>query len=594
MLMKNVRILLLLGFIFIILIVSINAIFTFQIKEHGDSKLQWVMHTHDIILETKQFLSAMKDTETGQRGYLLTLDKAYLEVYNSGIINAKSSFQRLQTLTKDNPSQQESLKGIHRLMVLKLDELLLTINLANTQAIEIVKQDHGKEYMDKIRASVEKFNQVELSLLKKRQIELEQYRENLLWLIEIISFIVFSILFYFIYTTVKQKNNLSESFQKLKLLQESLENQNMLLQKIIDLAPVRMFWKDMDGVYLGANKQFVEDAQLNDVSQIIGKTDYDMTWKDSAQQFREDDAAVIKSGISQLQYEEELPTEDGGYIYVVTSKVPLRDIHDNIIGILGVYNDITESKLLQKEAKEKDKQLLMQSRMAQMGEMISMIAHQWRQPLSAISATAADLKIKLELETFDLSVQSSLDEFNNYFINSLENMEGYTVSLSNTINDFRNFYKPNKDTQSIKLEDILNKALSIIESSMRSDKIEIITNRDCKQELEVHDGELMHVFINILKNTQDNFNEKNIENPRLIIDVKDTEISFTDNGGGIPEDILEKIFDPYFSTKDEKNGTGLGLYMSKQIVEDHHDGKIDALNTDNGVCFRVNLGESES
>ena len=473
-----------------------------------------------------------------------------------------------------------------------LDELLLTINLANTQAIEIVKQDHGKEYMDKIRASVEKFNQVELSLLKKRQIELEQYRENLLWLIEIISFIVFSILFYFIYTTVKQKNNLSESFQKLKLLQESLKNKHMLLQKIIDLVPVRMFWKGMDGVYLGANKQFVEDAQLNDVSQMIGKTDYDMTWKESAQQFREDDAAVIKSGISQLQYEEELPTEDGGYIYVVTSKVPLRDIHDNIIGILGVYNDITESKLLQKEAKEKDKQLLMQSRMAQMGEMISMIAHQWRQPLSTISATAADLKIKLELETFDLSVQTSLDEFNNYFINSLENIEGYTVSLSNTINDFRNFYKPNKDTQSIKLEDILNKALSIIESSMRSDKIEIITNSDCQQELELHDGELMHVFLNILKNTQDNFNEKNIQNPRLIIEVKDTQISFTDNGGGIHEDILEKIFDPYFSTKDEKNGTGLGLYMSKKIVEDHHNGKIDALNTDNGVCFRINLGKS--
>ena len=281
MLMKNVWIQLLFGFIFIILIVSINAIFIFQIKENGDSKLKWVMHTHNVMLETKQFLSAMKDTETGQRGYLLTLDKAYLEPYSSGIINAKSSFQRLQTLTKDNPSQQESLKGIHRLMVLKLDELLLTINLANAQSIEIVKQDHGKEYMDKIRASVEKFNQVELSLLKKRQIELEQYRENLLWLIEIISFIVFSILFYFIYTTVKQKNNLSESFQKLKLLQESLENKHMLLQKIIDLAPVRMFWKDMDGVYLGANKQFVEDAQLNDVSQMIGKTDYDMTWIDA-------------------------------------------------------------------------------------------------------------------------------------------------------------------------------------------------------------------------------------------------------------------------------------------------------------------------
>lgn len=427
----------------------------------------------------------------------------------------------------------------------------------------------------------------------------ELLKDSSIFILMLIPFFIL-MLTYLLYLLMKSLIRTKEDAQsiaeeltkKLEISKESLENKHKLLQKIIDLAPVRMFWKDMDGVYLGANKQFVEDAQLNDVSQMIGKTDYDMTWKESAQQFREDDVTIVNSGVPRLQYEEEQAKEDGSCIYLVTSKVPLRDIHDNIIGILGVYNDITESKLLQQEAEAKDKQLLMQSRMAQMGEMISMIAHQWRQPLSAISATAADLKVKLTLETFDLSVQTSQDEFNNYFISNLENIEEYTVNLSNTINDFRNFYKPNKDTQSIKLEDILNKALSIIESSMRSDNIEIITNSDCQQELELHDGELMHVFLNILKNTQDNFNERNIQNPRLIIDVKDTEISFTDNGGGISEDILEKIFDPYFSTKDEKNGTGLGLYMSKKIVEDHHNGKVDALNTDNGVCFRINLGKS--
>ena len=185
----------------------------------------------------------------------------------------------------------------------------------------------------------------------------ELLKDSSIFILMLIPFFIL-MLTYLLYLLMKSLIRTKEDAQsiaeeltkKLEISKESLENQNMLLQKIIDLAPVRMFWKDMDGVFLGANKQFVEDAQLNDVSQIIGKTDYDMTWKESAQQFREDDAAVISSGVPRLHYEEEQAKEDGSCIYLVTSKVPLRDIHDNIIGILGVYNDITESKLLQQEA----------------------------------------------------------------------------------------------------------------------------------------------------------------------------------------------------------------------------------------------------
>ena len=103
----------------------------------------------------------------------------------------------------------------------------------------------------------------------------------------------------------------------------------------------------------------------------------------------------------------------------------------------------------------------------------------------------------------------------------------------------------------------------------------------------------MQVLLNIFKNAQDNFIEKEIAKPILIIEVHDTSISITDNGRGIPEHIIEKIFDPYFSTKDEKNGTGLGLYMSKIIVEDHHNGKLQVFNVDDGVCFRVDLDSNK-
>lgn len=103
----------------------------------------------------------------------------------------------------------------------------------------------------------------------------------------------------------------------------------------------------------------------------------------------------------------------------------------------------------------------------------------------------------------------------------------------------------------------------------------------------------MQVVLNILKNSQDNFVEHETQKAHILISSYDTEtgvvLEFLDNGGGIPEDVLPYIFDPYFSTKTEKNGTGIGLYMSKTIVEEHHDGRLEAINRDNGVCFKVSL-----
>ena len=112
--------------------------------------------------------------------------------------------------------------------------------------------------------------------------------------------------------------------------------------------------------------------------------------------------------------------------------------------------------------------------------------------------------------------------------------------------------------------------------------------------VKIHNNEFMQVILNILKNAEDNFREKKIKDPKITIlcdcTIDDKIIlEIYDNGGGIPEDVLLKIFDPYFSTKSEKNGTGLGLYMSKTIIEEHHNGKLNVENKDNGVCFRIEI-----
>jgi len=235
--------------------------------------------------------------------------------------------------------------------------------------------------------------------------------------------------------------------------------------------------------------------------------------------------------------------------------------------------------------------LLQHSRMAQMGEMISMIAHQWRQPLSAISSTAVNLQLKLELENFDLKTQKGADECNEYFQLRLENIETYVQNLTHTIDDFRNFYKPNKQSVFITLEEVIFKSLSVIKASLENDNIEIIQKYASEEKYELYDNELMQVILNILKNSQDNFKEKNIQNPYIRITTQAKQISICDNGGGIDEAIIEKVFDPYFSTKDEKNGTGLGLYMSKTIIDEHHKGSLHVKNDDKGICFIIELGE---
>ncbi len=243
---------------------------------------------------------------------------------------------------------------------------------------------------------------------------------------------------------------------------------------------------------------------------------------------------------------------------------------------------------------KKDKYMLYQSRLVQMGEMISMIAHQWRQPLSAISSISIDLKMKIELEAFDLEDKKGREGQAQYFKNGLKDIENLTQNLTTVINDFKDFYKPNKKKKLLTINDPISRALKITETSLVEDKISIIKEYNSSIMCEIFDSEVMQVILNIIRNAQDNFKSKNIKNPMIKISTYDIEdgvkVDIFDNGGGISIEIFDKIFDPYFSTKHDKNGTGLGLYMSKMIIQDHHFGKLYARNiAGGGVCFSIEI-----
>jgi ABC-type nitrate/sulfonate/bicarbonate transport system substrate-binding protein/signal transduction histidine kinase len=245
------------------------------------------------------------------------------------------------------------------------------------------------------------------------------------------------------------------------------------------------------------------------------------------------------------------------------------------------------------ELRKKDQLMMQQSRLAQLGEMISMIAHQWRQPLAAISSTVVSVHLKNSLNQYDLCDEEAKNQYKEYLNQNFTQIETYVQTLSNTIDDFRNFYKSEKVSTSVCINSAIKKTLKIIERSLITDDIGLIKEFHSTKDVEVFENELLQVFLNIMKNAQDNFKEKAVKVPVLKIKTYDTptsvKIEISDNGGGIHGQNHTKIYDPYFSTKSKKNGTGLGLYMSKMIIEDHHNGILSHQNRDDGVCFCIEL-----
>jgi signal transduction histidine kinase len=244
---------------------------------------------------------------------------------------------------------------------------------------------------------------------------------------------------------------------------------------------------------------------------------------------------------------------------------------------------IHELEEAHRDVEKKDKLMFQQSRFAQMGEMISMIAHQWRQPLNMISVTATSIQFDVMLDKID----------KNKLLESTDNITEYSQHLSDTIDDFRNFFRPNKEIETTTFCDEIKSVLNIIGMSILEKNIELIKELSCKSKFSIYSNELKHVIINIIKNSEDALVENNVKNPYIKIKTyKESNtrvLEISDNGGGISKENIKKIFDPYFSTKTKRSGTGLGLYMSKIIIEEHCKGRLEVSNNTNGAVFKIIL-----
>ncbi len=272
----------------------------------------------------------------------------------------------------------------------------------------------------------------------------------------------------------------------------------------------------------------------------------------------------------------------------------IKNYSGEVIFFYGYINDITKIKVSEEELKlkveeelsknrQKDRILIQQSKLAAMGEMLGNIAHQWRQPLNNVS----------------LILQFLRDNYNNKDVSSekldkfINNANKHIQYLSDTIDDFRNFYKPSKVQNKFCIKESIDSLLHMFRNQYENINIELKCE---KIEITNYENELKQALLNILNNARDAINSKKESqkfDAQIIIRCKKEndklKISIFNNGGNISSEILDRIFEPYFTTKFESQGTGIGLYMTKSIIENNMKGKIEVSNIDDGVNFNITL-----
>ncbi len=233
--------------------------------------------------------------------------------------------------------------------------------------------------------------------------------------------------------------------------------------------------------------------------------------------------------------------------------------------------------------REKEKMLIQQSKMAAMGDMISMIAHQWRQPLNQISYILMNIESAYEYKEMTPE----------YMDKKVKEGSHLLEYMSHTIDDFRNFFKPDKERSNEQVSEVITQTLSIVQKALEAHNVKVHLQLESKTHLLIYRNELLQVLLNLISNARDAVLAHGADTPKITIHLYEEAdavvITVSDNGDGVESEIKEKIFEPYFSTKGEKSGTGLGLYMVKTIVEGHLNGEISVENGEEGACFRIRL-----
>lgn len=403
-----------------------------------------------------------------------------------------------------------------------------------------------------------------------------------------------------------------------KAAEERLAETTWLLGALSQATPEPLYVKDRESRLTFLNPATAKSIG-RPVDELLGKNEYDwLPDREQAEIMIANDRRVMETGITLVV--EEAMTGPYGVRQLLSTKSPLRNDAGEIIGIVCISRDITAKKRaeedlhrikkeleirvvertqelertyeeLHHEIKErmaaleelhvKERLLIQQSRLAAMGEMISNISHQWRQPLNILGLIIQEMELAANSGKF---TQTSLNA-------SVAKAMQIISEMSRTIDDFRNFFSTDKMTVSFTICEVLDKTLSFMEYIFK--QMEVHVEVTCEEDVRVEGlrNEYTQAVLNILSNARDVFLEREIVDPlisiRVFFENDMAVVIIKDNGGGIPQEIIDRIFEPYFTTKGPDKGTGIGLFMSKTIIEKNMGGRLTVCNAGTGAEFRV-------
>lgn len=401
--------------------------------------------------------------------------------------------------------------------------------------------------------------------LKKEYLQNEIKKQNLQYLIVFFTVLIFSLIS--IYFISKIVQNVVRDLDKSKELNKKLNEVNTQLKTILDTTIDGITLVDLDMKFIFFNKSYKKMTGY-EKDELMTKSCLELTKESDREKARVKFQEVLEKGHVN-NFEKTCINKNGEEFISLMSIVLMPDKQRMLV----VAKDITIIKEQEKKLKTQEEILLQQSKMAAMGEMLENIAHQWRQPLSIITTSASGLKIQKEYNNLN-------DEM---LYKSLDDIVEYAEHLSHTIDDFRDFFKKDKEKKVLKISSIIDKCLFLVSSKFKNRRIEVIINVKDEEVYSIK-NDLVQVMINILNNSRDELEKMGENIPRMIaIDVSSNAecviIDITDNAGGILDENINKIFEQYYTTKEDSGGTGIGLYMSKNIIENHLNGNLTVKNT---------------
>lgn len=416
--------------------------------------------------------------------------------------------------------------------------------------------------------------------------------------------------------------------------EQKLREKSELLHSVIEGTSDAIFVKDLEGRYLLFNSG-AETMTGTKAAEIIGKDDEYLFPPELAHKMKEMDRTLMEDG-QILVSEEVIVDGSGGQHIVLITKGPTRDAEGAITGLFGIARDITRRRkaeaalqsayddmeqrvetrtaelaamvvtlerqvaerqraeqALKQETlerirvveslREKERMLLQQSRLAAMGEMINNIAHQWRQPLNVLGLQVQQMRLYYDIGSFNRE----------YLDASVTKSMGLINHMSQTIDDFRCFFKPDKEKVEFAIHSVIERTLSLVEDSFKHHQISIVFNVEADPSIIGFPNEYSQALLNIMMNARDVLLERRPPGARVTITLgaagQRSVVTVSDNAGGIAEEIMDKIFEPYFTTKGPDRGTGVGLFMSKTIIEKNMNGTLTARNTQEGAEIRIEV-----